>query len=137
MDVTQEQHERAIADAFIDWYNQQNNTIFRFHKRGETPDFVYIFGNQTMLLEVTGSYYDEEYAEMLWQNARHRPNAPQMWKGKEPDQNLINHANINLTKKCAKKYPSGCVLLINIYPEITTAEEFEYLPLQRRLELTL
>ena len=127
MDAIKEQHERAIADAFINWYNQQHNTIFKFHERGETPDFIYIFGNRKMLLEVTGSYYDDDYAKMLYQNARHRPNAPQIWIGKEPDQNLINHANVGLTKKCAKKYPTGCILLINIYPDITTSEEFQSL----------
>jgi len=127
MDLLKKQHERAIADDFIDWYNKNGNTKYRFHKHGETPDFIYIFENQKMLLEVTAEYYDEDYAKMLWQNARRRPSAPQMWVGKEPDQNLINHANIGLTKKCAKKYPTGCILLINIYPEITTAEEFELL----------
>ena len=65
MDAIKEQHERAIADAFINWYNQQHNTIFRFHKRGETPDFVYIFGNQIMLLEVTGSYYNDDWTKPL------------------------------------------------------------------------
>jgi hypothetical protein len=127
MDSLKKQHERAIAEAFIDWYNKQNNTKFSFHKHGEPPDFVYIFENQTMLLEVTAEYYDEENAKMLWQNARRIPNAPQIWIGKEPDQSLISHANIGLTKKCAKKYPDGCILLINIYPDITTSEEFELL----------
>jgi hypothetical protein len=126
MESLKKQVERAEAEAFVDWYNRQNNTKFRFHEHRDKPDFVYFFEDQRMLLEVTGRYYGEDYAKWHWQNVRGRPNAPQ-WIGKEPDQRLINHVCIGLEDKCAKKYPTGCILLINIYPDITTPDEFELL----------
>jgi hypothetical protein len=131
--TVKEQNERAVADAFINWYNELNNTEFKYYKRGEAPDFVYRFENRMMPLEVTTGYYDEDNAKMLWENARGRPSAPKIWIGKEPDQSLINHINIGLTNKCAKKYPADCTLVMNIYPDITTTEELEALINQIRV----
>jgi hypothetical protein len=57
MDTTQEQHERAVGAAFIEWYNRQNSTEFRYHDRGaDPPDLVYHSGSQELLLEITAAY---------------------------------------------------------------------------------
>ena len=37
MDSVQEQHERAVGDAFVTWYNKQHGTEFRFSARGAEP----------------------------------------------------------------------------------------------------
>jgi hypothetical protein len=47
MDEIQEQHERAIGEAFIGWYNQQNGTRFVYHGRPrEAPDLIYRDGER-------------------------------------------------------------------------------------------
>jgi hypothetical protein len=61
---------------------------------------------------------------MLWQNARDLPSAPDSWKGKEPDQKLVDSINLALARKSAKAYPAGCALLVVIYPDLMDAEEF-------------
>jgi hypothetical protein len=80
-----------------------------------------------MLLEVTAAYYDANNATMLWQNVRGVPGAPQIWMSKGPDRKLIGSVSEILEKKCGKPYPEGCVLLVVLYPDITSAEEFEHL----------
>ncbi len=128
MDQTQEQHEQAAGAAFIEWYNRQHGTAFRYHSRGaDPPDLAYRCGNQEMLLEITAAYYDADNATMLWQNARGVAGAADMWRGKYPDQNLIDNINAGLTKKCGKPYPANCVLVMHLHSDITIAEEFEVL----------
>jgi hypothetical protein len=125
VDRTQEQHERAVADAFIDWYNSRHGTAYQYHERGaDPPDFVYRTGTRDMLLEVTAAYYDQDNAKMFWQNARGVRDAPQIWCSGEPDSSLLERVNRALQTKCAKNYPPGCVLVVALYPDITTAEEF-------------
>ena len=131
MDTTQEQHERAVGVAFIEWYNTQNGTEYRYHDRGaDPPDLVCRSGSQELLLEITAAYYDADNATMLWQNARGVPGAANIWISKNPDQKLIDSINTVLTKKCAKKYPMNCVLVVHLNPDITTAEELEALIVQ-------
>jgi len=128
MDTTQEQHERAVGAAFIEWYNRQNNTEFRYHDRGaDPPDLVYRSGSQELLLEITAAYYDADDATMLWQNARGVPGAKNIWIGKEPDQKLVDSLNTVLSKKCDKQYPANCILVVHLNPHITAAEELETL----------
>lgn len=128
MERTQEQHERAVGDAFIEWYNKQRGTALRYHGRGaEPPDLVYRSGSHEMLLEITAAYYDAANATMLWQNARRVPGATDMWMSKNPDRKLIDSINTGLTKKCNKPYPATCVLVVNIYPDMTSAEELDAL----------
>src|SRR5262245_5335613 len=126
MDLVQEQHERAVGDAFIDWYNAQNGTNYVYGGRGsDPPDLIYQAGTNQLFIEIAGSYYDEDNARMLWQHARNVPGAPGMWRGVRPDAQLIKAANAILAKKASKPYPPGCILVVNLYPDITSAEEFE------------
>ena len=128
MDPIQEQHEKAVGNAFIEWYNRQNSTEFRYHARGvDPPDLVYRSGRHEMLLEITAAYYDADNATMLWKNARGRPGAADIWISKNPDQKLIDSINAVLAKKCAKQYPANCILVLNLYPDLTDAEELNSL----------
>jgi hypothetical protein len=124
MDHVQEQHERAVGDCFMEWYNKRNGTEFHYDRRGaDPPDLVYRSGTQELLLEITSSYYDENNAAMLWQNARGVRGAADLWMGKEPDQTLIKHINRMIAKKCSKPYPERCLLIVQIYPDLTDADE--------------
>ena len=125
MDTLQEQHERAVGGVFIEWFNEQTGTSFAFYTRGsDPPDLVYRDGTKEMLLEITGAYYDGGHATMLWQNARDSADAPDSWSGKGPDQKLVDSVTFALAKKSAKAYPSHCVLLVVVYPDLTDADEF-------------
>jgi len=137
VDATQDKHERAVADRFMDWHNSRRGTAYRFSARGaEPPDFVYRDDGREMLLEVTAAYYDASNATMLWQNARGVPGAAQTSISKSPDQKLIDSLSTILQKKCGKPYPQGCVLLVALYPDITSAKEFELLLPQIKIPST-
>ncbi len=128
MDTTQEKHERAVADRFVDWYNEHHSTAYAYHTRGaDPPDFIYRDGSGEMPLEITAAYYDATNATMLWQNARGIPGAAQTWISEGPDRKLVESVSAALRKKCAKDYPPGCVLVVSLYPDITSAEEFQEL----------
>ncbi len=125
MDAIQEQHERAVGDAFVDWYNKLTGSSFEYHARGaDPPDLIYREGTKELLLEITGGYYDDEHATMLWQNAREVPGAPDSWSGKSPDQKLIESINLALGKKSNKAYPSACLLVVAVYPDLVSSKEF-------------
>lgn len=128
VDAIQDKHERAVADSFIEWYNSRHGTAYGFCAHGaEPPDFVYRDGAREMLLEVTAAHYDANNATMLWQNARRVPGAAQSWMSKDPDRKLVDSVSTILQKKSGKAYPKGSVLLVVLYPDITSAEEFECL----------
>jgi hypothetical protein len=76
-------------------------------------------------LEITSSYYDEDSAKMLWQNARGIPGAADISLGKKPDQALIDHINHMIAKNCSKQYPEHCLLIVHIYPDLTDADEMK------------
>jgi hypothetical protein len=125
MDAIQEKHERAVGDAFIDWYNTQMGTSFAYFTRAaEAPDLIYRDGTKELLLEITVAYYDAGHATMFWQNACDLPDAPDSWSSKGPGQKLVDSVNLALAKKSAKAYPAGCVLLVVVYPDLTATEEF-------------
>src|SRR2546425_8666146 len=97
MDALQEKHERAVGDAFIDWYNKQIGASFVYSARGaEAPDLIYREGTKELLLEITVAYYDAGHATMLWQNARGSSDAPDSWSTKGPDQKLIDSVSLAL-----------------------------------------
>jgi hypothetical protein len=128
LDPTQEQHELTVGDAFIRWYNEHEGTEFTYASRGANPpDLVYRSKSKEMLLEITVAYYDPANATILWKNARDLPDAADSWMSKNPDQKLIDSIDAALTKKCNKRYPANCVLVVNLYPAITAAEELDAL----------
>jgi len=130
MGTTKDMHERAVAERFIDCYNQRHGTAYTYHYRtrgANRPDFIYLDGSREMLLEVTGAYYDDKHAETLWQSARDEPGAAQEWKSEEPDRKLVEFVNERLRDKCGKPYPDGCILLLKLKPTITTGQEFKQL----------
>ena len=125
MDAVQQKHERAVGEAFVAWYNGVSRMSYEFHVHGsDPPDLIYRNGSQELLLEITAGYYDAAHATMLWQNAREVPGAPDSWSSKGPDQKLIDHVNLAIEKKSAKAYPSGCLLVIAVYPDLASADEF-------------
>src|SRR5437867_7968832 len=125
MDAIQEKHERAVGDAFINWYNERMGTSYEYYARGtDAPDLIYKCGSKQVPLEITVAYYDAGHATMLWQNARNVADAPNSWSSKGPDQKLIDSVNAALMKKAVKGYPPGSVLVAAVYPDLTDAEEF-------------
>lgn len=122
--------ERAIGDKFVDWLNQVTGSEFQFDRIGaDPPDLVYRDGDKTMPVEVATSYYHEEDAVMRWKEARKDPTAPMKWSKPldEPDQRLITDINQRIVQKCLGTHDKGTVLVIEIYPAITTKTEFEEL----------
>jgi hypothetical protein len=115
MDALQEPHERAVGDAFIEWFNARKGASFAYSSRGsDPPDLIYRDGSKEVLLEITVAYYDDG----------HVGGAPNLWSSKSPDQKLVDSVTMALAKKSAKAYPSGCMLLVVVYPDLTDAEEF-------------
>jgi hypothetical protein len=126
MDDTKAQHEKAVGDEFVRWFNEKNNTDFVLKGQagdGPGPDLAY---SAELRLEVTDAYYDDQDAKFLWKNARKAPDAPQGWQGTEFDKTLLDQINKRLEEKCLKSsYGPNCILVINMQPSLTTAEELE------------
>jgi hypothetical protein len=120
--------ERAIGDEFVEWLNRTTGSQFQFERLGANPpDLMYRDGDKTLPVEVATSYYNENDAIMRWKVARKDPTAPKKWDSpqKNPDQALIADINKQIAKKCLGKHDLGTVLVIEIYPAITTKAEFE------------
>jgi hypothetical protein len=121
--------ERAIGDAFVEWLNRTTGSEFQFERIGANPpDLLYRDGNEALPVEVATSYYNEKDAIMRWKYARKDPTAPTK-SGIliNPDQELIADINKRIAAKCLDKHDLGTVLVIEIYPAITTKVEFEEL----------
>ena len=84
---------------------------------------VYSFRNGELAIEVTDAYYDGSHAEFLWQNARGKPNAPKRWEGLNPDKRLAEAIARCVTKKSEKRYGDSVLLLIEVPPGVTTADD--------------
>src|SRR5258706_7827791 len=122
MDQVQGDHERAVGETFITWYNAKHRTAFKFTARaGEAPDLLFCDGGLKMHAEVTSAYYDALQAGFLWMPARRRADAPRIWEGVDFEKGLIRSINDQLANKCQKDYGRGCVLLISVHPTVTTA----------------
>ena len=122
--------ERAIGDEFVEWLNRTTRSNFQFDGTGANPpDLVYRDGDKVMPVEVATSYYNEEDAVMRWKHARKDRTAPTKWSKPldEPDQRLIAGINQRIVEKCLGTHDVGTVLVIEIYPAITTSTEFEEL----------
>jgi len=122
--------ERAVGDKFVEWLNRATGSEFQFDRIGaDPPDLVYRDGEKTMPVEVATSYYHNEDAIMRWKHARKDRTAPMKWSKPvdEPDQRLITSINQRIVEKCLGTHDEGTVLVIEIYPAITTKTEFEEL----------
>ena len=124
MDEIQRKHERAVGEAFVDWYNSERGTKFDFDGRPhEAPDLLYRHGNEALQIEVGQAYYDERDAAFKWKGARGDPNAPKDWHGVNFNDALIQHVGKIIVDKCTKRYGSNCVLVVNVYPDASTIDE--------------
>jgi hypothetical protein len=122
--------ERAVGDKFVEWLNRATGSEFQFERIGaDPPDLVYRDGDKTMPVEVATSYYHKEDAIMRWKHARKDRTAPMKWSKPldEPDQRLITGINQRIVEKCLGTHDVGTVLIIEVYPAITTKAEFEEL----------
>ena len=121
-------HERGVGDAFISWFNAQHGTSYSFAQRGgDPPDVLYRDGSKTLPLEITTAYYDAADARARWKIARHDPDAPTGWSGFDANTKLIENIRSIIVDKCLGQHDPGTLLVISIYPAVTTAEEVDTL----------
>lgn len=132
MDPLQQQFEKAVGDEFFEWLNNRRKTSYSFSQRaGEAPDLVYAAGADELMVEITAGYYDGKHAEFLWKGTRGTKDAPTGWKGVNPDKSLAQSIADQVAKKCTKHYGGKSVLLINVSPGVTSAEELSELLAQQ------
>jgi len=130
MDVIQEQHEQAVGDQFIDWFNHSNGTAYQYLGRaGEAPDLIYADNDIDLCLEITDAYYDSADVELRWKIARGVPSAPDHWSGVNFNDALVSHITSQVAKKALNSYGESCILVVNVRPAITSASD-----IKRRLE---
>lgn len=122
---SKQQHERSIGDRFVTWLNEQSGKHFVFLRHTDRPDLVFQDGDDVLKIEVASAYYNSEHARGFWENARRKPSAPHLWEGMEFDDQLIRSVNQLLAEKSLKDYAKGCVLVIEVEPSISTAEDVE------------
>lgn len=123
-DQLKEQLERSVGDNFFEWLNAHKGTGYTFSRRaGEAPDLVYSSGEVEVFAEITSAYSDDEHAKFLWKDARGAKDAPDHWHGVNPDKSLAQAVTNRIAEKCAKRYGRTCILLVNIPPGVTPAEE--------------
>ena len=128
MKPLKQQVERGIGEAFVKWYNMTNGTNFVFGQFGaDPPDLIYSDGNEVLPLEITTSYYDARVATLEWKLARHDPTAANGWSGINFDASLIDALEDRIAKKCIGTHDAGTVLVLGIYPRLTSSAEFEAL----------
>src|SRR5262245_23202859 len=135
MNAIQQQHELAVGDEFIQWYNKSQGTRFTHEIRaGEVPDVVYRDGGSKLLLEIVDCYYDSSFAKFLWNDVRGVPNVPQRWHGRRDfEEKLLVCINEVLKRKCEKRYGPNTILVLNIHLALSSAERFESMLLDIRV----
>ena len=124
MDDVQQNFERGVADRFFDWLSSTGGPVFEFSRRaGEVPDLVYSCGRNELFVEITAAYCDSDHAKFLWEYARGVPNPPVGWFGVgNPDKALIRAVLDRVSANCEKDYGGLTLLLIEIPPGHTSAE---------------
>ena len=138
MDPLQQQFEKAVGDEFFEWLNARRKTSYSFARRaGEAPDLVYASGADELLVEITAGYYDGRHAEFLWKGARGTKDAPAGWNGVNPDKSLAQAIANRVAEKCGKRYGGKAVLLINVPPGVTSAEELSELLAQQSFPIEM
>jgi hypothetical protein len=126
MDAIQELNERSIGDQFMEWYNAEHGTKFRFLTRPKiAPDLSYVDGDVKLHLEIAMSYYDEADAAFKWLNARGKPDAPSSVSCINGTDKLIANIVTVIGEKCLKSYGPDCILVISVIPPVTEAERLE------------
>ncbi len=124
MDQYKEKNERAVGDTFIEWLNSEMGTKYRFIERPDlAPDLLYSSSGNVLLIEVTSSFYDREHAKFIWKSIREEEDAPNGWIGCNPNKSLTAEIYKRVTEKAKKRYGDKTVLLIEVPPGVTSAEE--------------
>ena len=129
----QQQFERGVADRFFKWFVQQGGPNYSFVDRAhEAPDLVYACNNLYLQVEITAAYYDGTHAKFLWKYARGAGNPPNGWQGVgNPHKALAQAILDRVEAKCEKRYGLTTLLLIEVPPGLTSAEELAELLTQK------
>ncbi len=126
MDEIQRNHERAVADSFVRWFNAKKGKNFKYDSRPhEAPDQRYVDGDEILNIELTDAYYDKDDAAMQWKVARKEDDAPNHWMGGDIDRTLAANVSGIIAKKCRNDYGRDCVLVVAVRPALTSGEEME------------
>jgi hypothetical protein len=112
MDPIQKEFERSVGDRFIEWLNTETGSEYYFADRPDrAPDLLY------------SSYYDNAHAAFLWKGFRGAKDAPDGWTGVDPNKSLAAAISDRIAKKSKKRYGDNTVLLIEVPPGVTSAED--------------
>lgn len=125
------QHEKAIAERFIERYNEANKTDFIFKQRGKppAPDFEYedLTTGKVIGLEVTGVYYDEHQAKGTWQVARGEVKSFQSNVICGPTERLRESIEHATAEKCQKAYDFSypIILVLDVTRSLHDEQDIE------------
>jgi len=118
--------EKGIGNTFISWYNKKNRTNYEFNRFGDDPpDLIYTDGRKILKVEITTEYYDKRAAQLEWQALRSPDDASQKWFGVDFDKSLVCNMTKRIAEKCRGTQDSGTILVVGIYPRLTTNIDFE------------
>ena len=121
-----EKFEFDVAEGFFEWLTDNGGPRCVFSGRaGQAPDLVYVAATgEEIQIEITGTYYDGSHAKFLWDDLRGVTNPSSGWHGVgNPDKKLANDLSKRLHEKCKKRYGPTTILLIQIPPGLTSAED--------------
>ena len=128
MDPLQAEFEQGVGDRFAEWLSAKTGSPCRFLRRADrAPDLVYAFANGELLVEITAAYYDSQHAKFLWESARCKPSAPVGWAGVDPSKSLAGAISTCIREKSKKQYGANVVLLVEVPPGVTSAEDLQQL----------
>ena len=116
-------HESAVADEFIKWYNREAGRNLVRVEADDAPDTRYKDEQGELGVEVTTAWYGKDQAEWTWGHARKNPNTPNEMFQINPDESLAVGIQTAIDKKKLKHYGCECVLVVAVYPHLTTADE--------------
>lgn len=119
--------EREAAQTFIAAYNELNHSHFTLTKHTDKPDFVATEKdtNQTVGVEITHLFYDDEEAKLLLDRSEH--NYLELVETGE----LINVLNKRLATKAEKgskyDFSEPMILVVRVASPLVTKSDFEKL----------
>jgi len=135
MDIVQKKFERAIGDRFIEWLNYETGSEHRFAGRPDrAPDLLYSSKGVELLIEVTAGYYDTKHAAFIWKGMRGAKDAPDRWTGVNPNRSLAAAISNRVAEKSKKRYGDNTVLLIEVVPGVTSAEDLTELLREQKIQ---